>query len=228
MDVAAIFGALALAGLAGSLHCLGMCGPLLVAFSQALGPGGRRRDLLAYHAGRVWTYGVLGFFAGWAGFELRAGAAGLGWQRPLGVVLAALVVIAGLGLLGWVPGLALDAGCVVRLARRRGVPGALLRHSSPLARLLLGALMGLLPCGLVYAALVVAATLPTPLHAAFGMLVFGAGTLPALSALFAARRLVPQRLRAHGTPLAAGLLIAAGVVMLARALSASPPAAGSL
>ncbi len=66
--------------------------------------------------------------------------------------------------------------------------------------------------------LLIAATLPTPLHAALGMVCFGAGTLPALSALVLAGRRLPGWLRAAGSRLAAALLVAIGLFMLARSL----------
>ena len=86
--VLSVLPALLLAGLAGSLHCVGMCGPILLAFSQVFRPpgeegGGRlalQRDFLFYHAGRIWTYGMLGFLAGLLGKSLRQGAALAGWR----------------------------------------------------------------------------------------------------------------------------------------------------
>ena len=221
----AVYPGLLLAGLAGSLHCLGMCGPILLAFGEVGGsaqlPASRRAlDSLLYHAGRVWTYAVLGLLAGWAGSQARVGAELLGWQRPLAVAASVLVLLSGLAAFGWLPGLRLDlagaGGCSATLARWPWL-SAMLRTRSPLARLLLGAVMGLLPCGLVYAMLVVVATLPTPLHAGLGMAVFGLGTFPALTALLLTLGVLPARVRRRGSRFAAVLLLIAGAVMLARA-----------
>ena len=76
-----------LAGLAASLHCIGMCGPLLVAFSGAFTTGGGNPALrlLPYHAGRIWTYGLLGLLAGRLGASARA--VDLAWQRPVALAL---------------------------------------------------------------------------------------------------------------------------------------------
>jgi len=225
-----IYGSLALAGLVGSLHCIGMCGPLLLSFSQVFEEAAERRgaprrsfgfDFGWYHAGRLWTYAVLGFLAGWAGHGLRAGSGYLGWQRPVSVLLGLVVVFSGLALLGVIPGLRVlggAKGCDVGRVRGPGWFRALLQAPGRLPRLLLGATMGLLPCGLVYAMLAVAATLPTPAHAAVGMLVFGAGTLPSLSAVLLAGRMLPARLRLHGARLAALAVIVAGCWMTARTL----------
>ncbi len=235
MDQSALFGSLFLTGLAGSLHCIGMCGPILLAFSQALSAGGARPgfwrpDFFYYHAGRLWTYGLLGFLAGWAGFELREGSAYLGWQQVFSVVLAGLVIVSGVAALGVIPGLRLDLslpGCGMadtRAGRPQGWLSTLLREPRHVARLLLGAVMGFLPCGLVYAMLLVVASLPSPLHSALGMVCFGAGTLPALTAVVLGSRAAPRWLRAHGTRIAAVLLIVMGLFMLARALLVSPSA----
>ena len=232
----ALFGSLFLTGLAGSLHCLAMCGPLLLAFSQAVssesgGSGGwaaawrRGLDSLAYHLGRIWTYALLGFLAGWAGSHLRLGAAVVGWQRPLAVAASLIVLLAGLAALGWVPGLrlalTLPAGCVGTVSRWPWL-AALVRARQPVGRFLLGTVMGLLPCGLVYAVLLLVMTLPSPLHSAVGMLAFGAGTLPALTALMAGSGALPGWLRARSPRLAAALLVGVGLFALARSLLMAP------
>ena len=238
----AVFGSLFVAGLAGSLHCLAMCGPLLLAFSQtarskdptdeqAASSGHGRRALrnalgsLYYHAGRIWTYALLGFFAGLAGSQMRLGASLLGWQRPLAVAASVLVLLSGLAALGVLPGvrlaLVLPDGCFGTLSRWPWI-GPLVRARLPLARFVLGTVMGLLPCGLVYAMLLLVATLPSPLHSALGMLCFGAGTLPALTALMLGSGSLPGWLRARSPRMTAVLLLGIGLWMLVRALLVAP------
>jgi sulfite exporter TauE/SafE len=220
----AIYGSLFLAGLAGSLHCLGMCGPILIAFSQTF-RSPRKLDFLAYHVGRLWTYSLLGFLVGWAGWELRAGAGVLVSQRTIAVVASLLIIVAGVAASGLVPGWRLDSrltGCALHATGQNHWLTALLHDPRLGARLLLGAVMGLLPCGMVYAVLAMAATLPTPLHSAVAMLCFGLGTLPALSVLVLGTRRLPVWLRAHSLRLVAGWLVATGVFMLLRALLVTP------
>ena len=224
----ATLGALFLAGLAGSLHCLAMCGPILLAFQRALtapeAPAATARASFAtsigYHAGRLWTYAVLGFAAGWLGSRLRVGAELFGWQRPLAALAAFAVLAVGLIALGVIPGLRLDLklpeSCLPSHQRHPWL-AALVAERRASARLLLGALMGLLPCGLVYGALILASTLPSPLYSALGMLCFGLGTFPALTALTALGRAIPRKVLALTPHLTAVLLLAAGLVMLIRA-----------
>lgn len=226
----AIYGGLLVAGLAGSLHCLGMCGPIVLAFGE-LGRGGEPQggsrtlravgSSLGYHAGRIWTYGVLGLLAGWTGSQLRAASVGVGWQKPLGIVAGAVVLATGLAALGALPGIKLDlgtsGGCVGAFARRPWLATLARRQS-----LLLGAVMGLLPCGLVYGSLVVVATLPTPWHSAIGMVIFGLGTTPALTGLVVSRAAIPSWILTRSSSWAGLLLICAGLVMLARSAMPHP------
>lgn len=243
------FGGLLLTGLAGSLHCIGMCGPILAGFSQVFSrdravltvggrevggasammaagdkPGGALThdhqfslawDFTWYHVGRLWTYGFLGFLAGLLGLGLRQGSALAGYQHVAGMVIGGLVIVTGLILLGAIPGLRVDGvigGCGQVIGRFRWL-ASLQRERGVMARLLLGVVMGFLPCGLVYAALAVAVAMPTPVHAAAGMVVFGIGTLPSLTAVLMTSHLLPTSWRAHGTRIASVFIIATGLWM---------------
>lgn len=180
-----------LAGLVGSPHCIGMCGPFVLACGRA--PAGTA----GYHAGRLTTYGVLGALAGGFGDILP----GPTW---IAAVLSLLVVAwfaAALAGLVAEPKLAIPgaARAMTWAARRRGVT----------SRYLLGAANGLLPCGLVYAALGIPLASGSVGVGAAAMVLFGLGTVPALLALMlGARRLL-------GTSLAVRRVLAAGVLLAA-------------
>jgi len=111
------------------------------------------------------------------------------------------------------------AGCDSGWLARQAWLGKLVHIRGGVARLLLGAVMGLLPCGMVYAVLAIAAALPTPLHSATGMVVFGIGTLPSLTGVLLTHRLVPRRVRAAGTRLTAVVVILTGSWMMIRTLA---------
>ncbi len=233
-SIAAALTAMLVAGLAGSLHCIGMCGPILVGFSQVfaateLTVGGRSTarprlnfDFLWYHAGRLWTYAALGFLAGIFGQYLRGGSAMLGWQRPMSIAMSTVVILTGLVMLRVVPFFHLPDSCNSVAWRGSSWFATLLRTRGLVARLLLGAVMGLLPCGLLYGMLVVSAALPHPLLSAASMLAFGIGTLPALTGVLLAAAALPVWLRLHGTRLAAVVVILTGSFMLTRTLLADP------
>lgn len=229
------------AGLAGSLHCVGMCGPILVGFSQVFGAAeltveGRPRstrpslalDFAAYHVGRIWTYAMLGLLAGTLGAEARDAASYLGWQRTVGIAVGVVIVLTGVVMLA-PPGLLssrLWSKCASQSFAGRRWFDALVQSRGVTARLLLGVIMGLLPCGLVYAMLVLAAAMHDPLLGALGMIAFGIATVPSLTAVLLTVRFLPARLRVHGTRLAAVLIIATGAWMTTRAVM-SDTATGS-
>lgn len=223
--------ALLMASLAGSLHCVGMCGPILLAFSGAMKsaaaantngdaskPPGIAWHFVWYHIGRIWTYGMLGLLAGYVGCCVRHSSSLVSWQRIVGISAGVLVVFVGLVLMGVVPGLKVDQGGACGLKKIWTMPmlRSLLKHNSIAARLLLGAIMGLLPCGLVYSMLAISASLPSPMHAALGMVIFGIGTVPSLTAVLLTSHLVPATWRSSGTRLAALLIIGTGLWMAVR------------
>ncbi len=186
-----------LAGLAGTPHCLGMCGGISAALGcprQVPGAVGLRPDgpLLALQAGRLCGYGLLGALAGLAGANLAARGMGeLPLSGPnLRLALALMMVLIGLQIAyGRAP-----LGALERLGdplwRRVQRPAARLRHRAGLpARFAAGLLWALLPCGLLYGMLAAAAASGSALHGALLLVSFGLGTLPALlaSAMLPAR-----------------------------------------
>ncbi len=224
------------AGLASSLHCTTMCGPLLVAFSKwtQQGEEGVASHWWLYHLGRLWTYALLGFGAGWLGLELRTLSALATWHQPLSIALGAVILGFGLFSIGWLPGLRLKRGfprlgtlsCIAQVSRGRPWLKALAQSRRASARLFLGVIMGLLPCAMVYGAALLAAALPHPLWSALGMVSFGIGTLPSLTVVLLGTRLAPRWFQAQGPRLTALLWIAIGAVILWRAVGLDP-AAGS-
>jgi sulfite exporter TauE/SafE len=170
-----VLGAALLAGLVGSPHCVGMCGGFAVAC------GDRRSDLLGWHGGRLTTYAILGLFAG----TLGSGLSGLGlWGAGVSTVL---IVWFAAALAGWapepkmaVPGL---SSWMVTSLHKRGAS----------SKYMFGLANGLLPCGLVYAALSLPVAAASPWAGALVMVAFGLGTLPALSAVTLGLRRVALR-----------------------------------
>ncbi|WP_439888729.1 sulfite exporter TauE/SafE family protein [Pseudomonas sp. MBLB4123] len=194
-------------GLLGGGHCLGMCGGLMGALTLAIPAEHRARRLrllLGYNLGRILSYALAGLLLGLAGWALASSPAALGLR-----VLAALLLIAmGLYLAGWWSG----------LTRIEALGGGLWRHIQPLTRrlmpvtdlpkaLVLGALWGWLPCGLVYSTLLWAASQGDALDSAALMLAFGLGTLPVLLASGLAAERLTALLRRRGVRTAGGLLV---------------------
>lgn len=184
-----------LAGLTGGLHCIGMCGPFAAA-------GGVR-----WHVGRFFAYGVAGSAVGVGGAALPAGP----WAAG---VAAAFLVWSSLKFGGFIeaPVAGSLTGWLVAWSRRaRALPPWL----APVA---LGALSALLPCGLFWSALGLAAASRSALGGAAVILVFGLGTLPALVAAGALLTRLAQRAR---RVVALGVL-AAGLFALAHRAGFAP------
>ncbi len=213
-----LVGSLFVTGLAASLHCVGMCGPILLAFGGVLNDDGKPRflDLMLFHIGRLWTYALLGAFAGFSGIALRSF---LDQARGPILVTGLMIVLGGVAALGILPGLRLQAslpGCIATNFRRSA---QLLRSGGIFGRLILGAAQGFVPCGMVYAMLLAAATLPNPLASAGAMLAFGLGTTPLLTAAILGLRTLPTKIRLAGPRLVAGSWIVVGMVVLVRGIS---------
>ena len=166
-------GAMALLGLAGTLHCAGMCGGLVLCVSASGRPAPRQA---AWQGGRGLAYALLGAGLGVVGMGVRTS-----WDNGGGrlVYLAAgLVMVAvGMGFLGVLP--RFEPLARVTAPLQTGL-ARLLKKGTTGAAFLLGLLTGLLPCGLLYAAFARAAASAGPGEGALLMLAFWLGTSPAL------------------------------------------------
>lgn len=194
-------------GLLGGGHCLGMCGGLMGALTMAIPPeqrAKRLRLLVAYNIGRVLSYATAGLLIGLAGWAVASSPAALG----LRVIAALLLICMGMYLAGWWSG----------LTRIEALGRGLWRHIQPYASrlmpvrslpraLLLGALWGWLPCGLVYSTLLWAASQGDALDSALLMLAFGIGTWPVLLATGLAAERITAMLRNRGVRMAGGILV---------------------
>ena len=200
------FSALVL-GLLGGGHRLGMCGGLMGALTLAIPREQRARRmqlLMAYNLGRIVSYAIAGFFSGLVGWAV-ANSPG---ATTLRVVAALLLIAMGLYLAGWWSGLTR----IERLGRglwRYLQPFAtrLLPISSIPRALLLGALWGWLPCGLVYSTLLWAASQGNAIDSALLMLAFGLGTWPVLLATGLAAERTTALLRRRSVRTAGGVLV---------------------
>lgn len=209
-----------LAGLAGSFHCIGMCGGFAAALSLK-GSGatfaGRLQSQLGYNLGRLLTYTLLGALAGLAGssLDLMALKSASRWFL-LGANL--LVIMVGLS-----SALGLDALNLSTLegrgARWLAVPlNRALSSNSRLAALPLGLVLGLLPCGLVYAPLIAAAGSGSLVMGAATMAALGLGTVPLMLGFGTASSAISGRLRSAMLRLAGVALALMGAAGLWRAL----------
>jgi sulfite exporter TauE/SafE len=199
-----------LLGLAGSAHCAGMCGGIVGTLSLA--PGGRRHPAaftFAYHLGRASSYVTAGAIVGAlgeAGLVLRGS---LATHQILFAFASVAMLAAGLYVAGYAPFVRrMEAAGGVLWRRIEPWSRPLIPAKTPWQAGLLGMLWGWLPCGMVYAALLLALASGSMLAGATTMAAFALGTMPSLIAIAvaarsASRHRVPRELR-----ILAGLAIA--------------------
>ncbi len=214
MPDASAFVAVFVFGLAGSLHCVGMCGPLVLLLAQDQ-PSALQLQLrqVLYYAGKTAAYAVLGGVAGALGAGLGALFAGM--QSVLSVALGLLLVAMGVGLLRnarWLEG----GGLLARLPGFRAALAFFVRRRSAASTLGLGFLNGFLPCGLVYAALAMAVATGSAAEGALTMAVFGLATIPALFAVAVSGYLLRPGRRAGLSRLAGVVAVGAGCLTVLR------------
>ncbi len=199
-------------GLAGSAHCLGMCGPFALVLS---GPEGRRPLMIfLYNAGRTTSYVVLGLTLGFLGAAANRFFAGL----PAAVIGGGFIILFGLSYL--FPGSRLGAKFAAPPPFLRKLQTRILAMGEyrGLFAFLFGVSTGLLPCGMLYAALGLAAASGEPLTGAAAMFAFSIGTWPAL---FLAAGAGPLLSRVNGRTFRvamAVLMIAMGLFIIGRRL----------
>lgn len=212
-------------GLGTSLHCVSMCGPLVLTYAvkgEEDGPWYRKiTPNVAYQGAKVVSYMLVGLLLGAVGsfFDLDA-------VRPYVMYLAgAFMIVLGLGMTGWVPWAARLTprppkwlmGMLMKL-RRKASSDADAGESSLATPVLFGLMTGLLPCGPLMAAQVSAAASGSAVTGALGMAAFAVGTAPLMIAFGTAGSLIPrvwkQRMM---TVLAVGVIVF-GLVFINRGL----------
>lgn len=196
----------AVTGLMGSLHCIGMCGPLAI----AVGAGSPRATsfrLPLFVLGKGLTYALIGAITGLVGQAFGGWSAG----RP-GFAIVALITGAFMVFIG-------ARYFLSRVVKLKGIGMAVstllsraLRLPGRIGPLVAGGLAGLLPCGLVYAMAAQAAASGSAIAGAAVMMAFGAGTSPALIGAGWIGGRVGARSRVWGERLAAATVIVMGLV----------------
>ncbi|MHB8799545.1 MAG: sulfite exporter TauE/SafE family protein [Thermoanaerobaculia bacterium] len=212
IETVSLLGFLSLGLLGGFGHCVGMCAPFVLFVSRRYvapeaGRAAAFRAQLWYTAGRVLTYAILGALAGALGGVVQLAGALLGLQRAASVVAGAVLVLWALvALSDLVPGLETGGSLFAKVAARlKGrVPG------HPFA---IGLFLGLLPCGLLYSAVIAAVARGGPLEGALALTLFGLGTAPALLGVSLADELLARH-RAFVNRLSQLFLLAMGAWFL--------------
>jgi len=168
-----------LLGFMGSLHCLGMCGP--IAFMLPVDRQSKYRSVLQifiYHFGRLLAYSIIGLIFGLLGKGLYI----FGAQQKLTIIIGIIMIVAVLLPYKYMSKLKLGKPIYSLLFKLKNKLGEALKKKTPDTFLTIGFLNGFLPCGLVYIALLGALAMGNAAQGSLFMFLFGIGTIPLMTA----------------------------------------------
>ncbi|SHG68284.1 sulfite exporter TauE/SafE family protein [Flagellimonas flava] len=207
-------------GFLGSLHCLGMCGP--IAFMLPLDHDNiakKTSQVFIYHFGRMLAYGSIGIVFGFLGKGLSL----FGMQQKLSIAMGVLMII-----LVLIPSKTFNANIISKpvyrwLGKLKSKLGAELKKKTPDTFLTIGFLNGFLPCGLVYMALIGALAVGNPWQGGLYMILFGMGTIPLMTATVFSRNLIGNAIKSRIRKLIPVFVILIGALFIIRGMGLGIP-----
>jgi sulfite exporter TauE/SafE len=207
-------------GLVGSLHCIGMCGPIAIALPV---PNSSNLSFftgrILYNLGRVVTYSFLGGFLGLVGSKIALAGA----QQVVSIILGVVIIIAVL-----LPQKYKNYFAQHPIIQKLAHPlktniGVLFSKGTFSAMFLIGILNGFLPCGLVYVALAGAIASGDAISGAAVMILFGLGTVPAMFAASVFGKFINIGIRTKIRKAVPVLAILLGVIFILRGMNLGIP-----
>lgn len=214
-----LFSALLL-GLAGSLHCAGMCGPIVVALPlhgntvpQKIYGG------TLYNLGRTLTYGVMGALFGLLGQGMQM----IGFQQKISVIMGALMIISVLFPALFKNQYSMNKSIFSFVGKLKKTIGQMFSIRSFSSLFFIGLLNGLLPCGLVYMAIAGAIGTGGVATGTLYMILFGLGTIPMMLTIALAGNILSQAIRRKINKLIPALVVLVGLLFIVHGLSLGIP-----
>jgi len=203
-------------GLFGSLHCLGMCGPIAMILPVDRSNSKKQAfQTLLYHLGRIISYSLMGLIFGFLGKTLNLFTS----QQYLSLIIGALMMISVFIPLNWTKRLQKKGPISKAIRWVSQKLGQLLKEKRDDQILTLGVLNGLLPCGLVYVAIASATALSDPIKSTLYMAMFGVGTIPMMTTAVYLSQWISQRLRTRLLKWIPVLVFLMGALLFARGLN---------
>ncbi len=207
-------------GLLGSLHCVGMCGP--IAFML---PVDRSNDLkkfgqiLLYHSGRLLAYGIIGLVFGLLGKGLYV----FGMQQNLSIAIGVMMIFVVLIPHKTFAKYNFSKPIYKIVSKFKNRLGRELKKKSPDTFLTIGFLNGFLPCGLVYMALFGAVAMGDMWRGGLYMVLFGTGTIPLMTVAIYFSGLLKGTVRHNIQKLIPVFVVLVGVLFILRGLGLGIP-----
>lgn len=215
MDIAFLITGFTL-GLAASLHCVGMCGPLALSLPlQAKSGIGKATGILMYNSGRITSYGLLGLVTGLIGRQVSLA----GYQQFFSIAIGSLLL-----------GYFLFAGKKAAVPNRWAISGKIqsimVKHMQDptfKAQFITGAANGLLPCGMVYLAIASAAAVANVVDSTAFMVAFGVGTVPLMAMVSTTGLFLGPSLRKTAAKATPYITLSMGLLLILRGLNLGIP-----
>jgi uncharacterized protein len=208
-------------GTVGSLHCIGMCGPLSLAIPvQHLSTFKKITSLLLYQFGRIITYTIIGLATGIGGNVIYLA----GYQQLFSAVAGAMLVVFALFyFLGKTKTFKLLILRKFYTTVQQLIIKILASVKKWYSYVLLGMANGLLPCGMVYIALAATLSFTTIGHSAIFMAGFGAGTLPAMMLVAIVGHQLKPKFRLYFKQLVPFVIFFFGIILVLRGMNLNIP-----
>lgn len=207
-------------GAVGSLHCMGMCGPLSLALPiHHFSKFKKFLALVLYQSGRIITYSVIGLLFGLAGRRIYIS----GYQQWFSIIMGAIILT--LAALYFISRWSVRPVFLNRLYQSvQTLIVRILRSSGGIfSFLLLGLANGLLPCGMVYIALASSLSFAETGESVVFMAMFGAGTLPVMLFAGYAGAVIRPELRIVFRKMVPVFVSLMGVLLILRGLNLGIP-----
>jgi sulfite exporter TauE/SafE len=203
-------------GLSSSLHCIGMCGPIAMVLPlKDRSAFGVFSGVMQYNIGRIFVYSLLGSIIG-----------AIGFTASLFGTLQVVSIITGIAMIVFAWQKHLFSGFTAWNSYNgflsKGI-GTILGSDSTFKLFLLGALNGLLPCGMIFIALMNAVTAGNPINGASAMIAFGLGTLPAMMIVGIAASKMNRSLQQRINTLVPYVLTIVGLLVVLRGMNLNIP-----
>lgn len=206
-------------GLAGSLHCVGMCGPLALSLPVSHENNfSRIKGGLIYNTGRILSYAMLGIIFGSVGGLIIV----TDWQSKLSLSLGIIILI-----YLFIPKKYFHLSTGSKFNRPflflRKQLGKLFQSKKQSSLFFIGTLNGFLPCGLVYLALTSSIITASSLNGGMFMLFFGLGTFPAMFLTSVMSNYLNQNVRLKIRKVVPAMLFFMAVLLILRGMELGIP-----
>jgi uncharacterized protein len=205
-------------GFMGSMHCIGMCGPLVMSIHKSGGTTKPNLNFqLAYHIGKILSYVLIGAFFGLLGQTFNLFLS----QQKLSIAVGLSFIL--FFIFSKIKSKSFSSSLTSKILPIPRFFSQLVKDKSILKMFLTGIGNGFLPCGFVYAAAAASISTGQVIDSALFMIGFGAGTIPALTSVIYFFRLLSEKIKSFFNGIYRYMLIIVGILLILRGLNLGIP-----